>query len=207
MALAVSGSLLFAGTFGGGVFGSTDQGNTWVTVDNALSHKTAYALLAGGSFLLAGTDNGVFMSTNFGLSWTDVSAGLPGCQIRSLYTAGSICFAGTNGRGVWKRPFSDFTGVSEKTEASVPQRVALQPAYPNPFNPVTVIPFTTAAGGHVSMKIYDLAGKEIAVLVSDRFQPGRHEAKWNASSLPGGVYICRLEADGMIQTRKLVLMK
>jgi hypothetical protein len=57
------------------------------------------------------------------------------------------------------------------------------------------------------MKIFDLAGKEIAVLVSKNPGPGEHEAGWNASALPAGVYLCRLEAGGLVFTRKLVLMK
>lgn len=79
--------------------------------------------------------------------------------------------------------------------------------YPNPFNPSTKINFTIEKEEHVSLKIYDILGREITTLVKGKLHPGKHEVVWNASNLPSGVYIYRLQAEGKNLSRKMILLK
>jgi ligand-binding sensor domain-containing protein len=95
--LTVSGSNLFAGTFGGGVFLSTNNGASWTAVNTGLTNLNAYSITASGSNLFAGTGGGVFLSTNNGASWTAVNTGLTNQDVRFLTISGSNLFAGTLG--------------------------------------------------------------------------------------------------------------
>jgi photosystem II stability/assembly factor-like uncharacterized protein len=199
-----SGGSLYAGT-GHGPFLSTDNGAQWTASNTGLISRV-YAFAQSGSNLFAATGVGLWFSSDAGAKWTKVSIDAACREFYSLYIQGTMLYAGTD-MGVWKRPVSELTGVKSASVLHMPDAPLLHPNYPNPFNPGTVIPFTVTADGHVSIKIFDLAGKETATLVSERLGPGEHEAKWNAFSLPGGMYLCRLEAGGLVFTRKLVLMK
>jgi len=96
--LAVSGSNLFAGTYGGGVFLSTNNGANWTAVNTGLTNVNVQSLLVSGSNLFAGTGGGgVFVSTNNGSSWTAANTGLAYTFVQSLTASGSNLYAGTNG--------------------------------------------------------------------------------------------------------------
>jgi PKD repeat protein len=97
-------------------------------------------------------------------------------------------------------------GVKEN-ESSVPESFALQQNYPNPFNPVTVINYTVAVTGKVNIKVYDILGNEVSILVNSVMSPGVYNSKFNASSLPSGIYIYRMEAEGVNISKKMLLLK
>jgi phosphatidylserine/phosphatidylglycerophosphate/cardiolipin synthase-like enzyme len=83
----------------------------------------------------------------------------------------------------------------------------LQENYPNPFNPSTHFQFTVPDHRFVSLKVYDLLGKEVALLISEKMNPGTYRAEWNASAYASGIYFVRLQAGSFSAIRKLVLMK
>ncbi len=80
-------------------------------------------------------------------------------------------------------------------------------ASPNPFNPETALSYQLQAASDVTLAIYDIAGRKIAVLAEGYYPAGTHQAVWDASSMPSGVYFARLQTDGMVQTQKLLLVK
>ncbi|MGE5680954.1 MAG: T9SS type A sorting domain-containing protein, partial [Bacillota bacterium] len=80
-------------------------------------------------------------------------------------------------------------------------------AYPNPFNPVTTLQFNIPVAGQVELKIYDLLGKEVTMLVNEEMKAGNYKVQFNASSLPSGIYLCRMSAGTYAVTRKVVLLK
>lgn len=79
--------------------------------------------------------------------------------------------------------------------------------YPNPFNPVTTINYQLPTTNYVSLKIYNILGKEAAVLADGKMSPGKHSVSWDASGFASGVYYYRLTAGEFVQTRKLMLLK
>ena len=96
---AVSGTNLFTGTYGGGVFLSTNNGTSWTDVNSGLTNSKVYSLAVSGTNLFAGTDGGgVFLSTNNGTSWT--ATGLTYTTVYSLAVSGTNLFAGTYGARV-----------------------------------------------------------------------------------------------------------
>ena len=100
------------------------------------------------------------------------------------------------------------SGTSVSPDATpLPQTFALEQNYPNPFNPTTTIRFSVPDSRQVSVRVYDLLGKEIALLLDEKKAPGTYTLQWDAVRFPSGVYFCRLQAGGFSQIRKLVLMK
>jgi TolA-binding protein len=79
--------------------------------------------------------------------------------------------------------------------------------YPNPFNPSTIIRYTVPMNGLVSVKVFDVLGREAAVLVNEFKVAGIHQALFNASSLPSGVYVYRLETPGKTLVQKMTLLR
>ncbi|MCX6134385.1 MAG: T9SS type A sorting domain-containing protein [Ignavibacteriales bacterium] len=107
-------------------------------------------------------------------------------------------------------------GTSVEDQPST-QRVQfhLHQNYPNPFNPETAISFQLLAHSFVTIKVYDLLGREVSTLVDGIRMPGSHAVRWDASGFPSGIYFCRLEVrplpgdgrSGFIETRKMVLAR
>jgi hypothetical protein len=99
------------------------------------------------------------------------------------------------------------TGVEDREVASLPDRLTLDQNYPNPFNPTTVLSYQLAAAGHVTLAVYDLLGRQVAVLVNGEIAAGAHRAEFNAAGLPSGIYVARMQAGGISESRKMVLMR
>jgi hypothetical protein len=131
-------------------------------------------------------------------------------EMQSYYTP-SITW--NSGGRLFSRKHSilvDFSGASTDVAESgitVPQEYALSQNYPNPFNPTTTIRFQLPAVSRISLKVYDLLGREVARLVDEQRSPGTYAVQWDASNLPSGVYFCQLRAGSFVSARKLLLLK
>jgi hypothetical protein len=90
---------------------------------------------------------------------------------------------------------------------TVPTTYSLSQNYPNPFNPVTRINFAIPKQGLVSLKIYDVLGREIMTLVNEVKTPGVYSVDFNGSELSSGVYFYRMESNGFSDVKKLMLVK
>lgn len=97
-------------------------------------------------------------------------------------------------------------GLNQIT-TNVPDSYALGQNHPNPFNPVTKIRFNIPVLSDVSLIIYDITGKEVAVPVKENLKPGEYEVEWNAGDFSSGIYLCTFFAGKYIQSRKMVLLK
>ncbi|MBU1936174.1 T9SS type A sorting domain-containing protein [bacterium] len=100
-----------------------------------------------------------------------------------------------------------FVHVPHFSPSAPPENFALHQNYPNPFNPTTTIRYDVKQTGLVSVKVFDILGREVAVLVSGTVSAGFHKVTWDAAGLPSGLYLCRMEASGFEHTMKLVLLK
>ncbi len=88
-----------------------------------------------------------------------------------------------------------------------PNEYALLDNYPNPFNPNTVIGYRLADKSLVTIKVYDLIGREVATLVKQEQPAGAYKVKFNAVNLPSGIYIYQLQANNYVATKKMTLLK
>jgi len=98
------------------------------------------------------------------------------------------------------------TGLVEDAREH-PDGFVLGENYPNPFNPSTRIPFVLSESGEVVLTVFDVLGREVAVLVEGRLVAGSHAATFAADGLPSGVYVARLETAGQVQSRTMLLVK
>jgi len=99
------------------------------------------------------------------------------------------------------------TGVSEQSPPGLPAAFGLSQNYPNPFNPSTIIRYQLPMQTHVTLKLYDVLGREVATLVDERQDAGYKTIQWSSADLPSGVYFYRLAARDFVETKKLVLLK
>jgi len=90
---------------------------------------------------------------------------------------------------------------------SIPSAISLEQNYPNPFNPVTMIRYTIFGPSMVSLRVYDIVGREVGILVEEWKEPGSYMVSWNGERLPNGVYTYKLVAGKSVDVKKMVLMK
>jgi hypothetical protein len=100
---------------------------------------------------------------------------------------------------------SIITSISNGSE--VPSQYILYQNYPNPFNPSSTIRFDIPENSNVKLRIFDMLGREVHTMVNEYMAAGSYQAVWNASRYPSGVYFYSLEAEGFIQTKRMVLVK
>jgi hypothetical protein len=97
--------------------------------------------------------------------------------------------------------------VGVKIIDGLPTNYSLSQNYPNPFNPTTNIKFSLSKESHVSLKVFDMIGREVETLVNVNQKAGSYQVNFNASKLASGVYIYRLQAGDFTQSMKMMLLK
>jgi hypothetical protein len=103
----------------------------------------------------------------------------------------------------------------ETVVGETPQRFELLQNYPNPFNPTTAISFQLSEVSFVTLKVFDVLGREITTLVNEMRKPGLHTVQWDASSAPSGVYLYRLRSGeisngtgrSFMETKRMTLLR
>jgi hypothetical protein len=196
-----SNGVIFAGTEVG-LFRSLDKGSNWTQITDFQVRDVTFDK---NGFVYVSTDK-VYRSTNNGDNWTEISTGLPDAYINSLTvnTDGYI-FAGTLNHGVYRS--SESTTSIENDNINSPATFALEQNYPNPFNPSTSIQYRVSNNSQVSIKVYDVLGNEVATLVNEQKPVGTYEVKFNAAGLSSGIYLYKLQAGSMVETKKMLLLK
>jgi hypothetical protein len=103
-------------------------------------------------------------------------------------------------------PTGNTIGIKNIT-SEIPSSYSLQQNYPNPFNPITNVKFQIINSDNVKITVFDITGKEVAILVNEQLAPGTYETTFDASMLTSGVYFYRLETTDFVQTNKMILLK
>ncbi len=101
----------------------------------------------------------------------------------------------------------EYFNLDNEVNIGVPVQYELSQNYPNPFNPSTTINFDIPRDGNVSLKVFDISGKEVGTIVNKTMAAGYHSVRYDGSSLSSGIYFYTLEADNFTATKKLVLLK
>jgi len=97
--------------------------------------------------------------------------------------------------------------TSVKDKNFLPNEFNLSQNYPNPFNPSTSIKYSVSSMQYVRLTVYDMLGREVAILVDGERNAGEHSVNFNAEGFSSGTYIYRLQAESFIATKKMVLLK
>jgi hypothetical protein len=204
----------------------SQQGQKLVGTDAVGTSYQGYSvsLSADGNTAIAGGygDNldvgAVWVFTRSGGAWSQKGNKLAGTggvgSVRqgssvSLSADGNTAIAGGAGDNgsvgaAWVF-YQSSSGVREQAEA--PLEFVLAQNYPNPFNPSTTIEFALPRMAPVTLAVYDLLGREIAVLVNERRDAGLHGVTFDGSGIATGVYLYRLQAGDFVQTKRLILLK
>jgi photosystem II stability/assembly factor-like uncharacterized protein len=193
--------------YSGNLAQTSDGGATWSIIDTLGMGTDYLKSIPGklGTFLLAG-DGGKFMFSNdYGNSWNPSYTGTTKYFNRIETTATNVWAVGENGI-ILHTTTATFTSVRDH-KSDTPQHYSLNQNYPNPFNPVTTISFTLPQTEFTTLKIYDLLGREITTIVSQKLVPGIHTYQFNASNLASGVYYYQIVAGKFRQVKKMVLLK
>lgn len=103
--------------------------------------------------------------------------------------------------------FGIITSIRTTEDFGVPHEYHLKQNYPNPFNPSTEITLLFPQAAFLTLRVFDLIGREVGVLAEGNFPAGKHRFIWNAGGFPSGVYFCRMQANGNVHTIKMLLAK
>ena len=190
------------------IFKTTDGGATWQASGEGLPDLPASAVLVDPRFpehVYAGTDLGVYLSTDAGATWARYGEGLPEAVIAmDLHVApvSGRLRLGTHGNGVYERRLA-----SDAMTPPAAERLRLHAPYPNPSAGRTLVRFELPEAAAVRLAVYDVQGREVAVLAEGPRSAGRHTAAFDGGGLAAGVYVCRLEAGGVTAARTFVRVR
>lgn len=203
------------------LYRTANGGKTWSAIGTGLPDVPTSAVVLDPfrkNHLYVGNDLGVYLSTDGGSSWTGFNDGFTDAAMvmdLSISRKNKALRAVTHGNGVFERRLNDgTTGVEEPSV--VAHSFRLEQNYPNPFNPSTTIQysipehlpdFKNPEGLIVTIKMYDISGKEIATLVNEQKNAGSHSVRWDASRLSSGAYFVRMTAGNFTASRKMTLVK
>ena len=200
-----SDGILYVGTLTDGVYRSYDNGNTFSHL-TGLPDGPIYAIRVDSlnNIFVSSWLFGIYGSADLGQSWTYM--GLGGYAVSTTFPGPNKKLFATSLGKLMVGNYS-LTGV-ENDKNIIPQKFSLEQNYPNPFNPTTIIRYGIPAAERVTLKVFNILGKEMATLVNSELKvAGAYQVEFNASRLPSGVYFYRLEAGKNVSSKKLILIK
>jgi photosystem II stability/assembly factor-like uncharacterized protein len=182
------------------IFKTTNAGDNWYIQDSSLSGRTIFFSNENTGYIAG--DLNMFKTTDKGESWMEYELG-PTHGINAIYFTDSVTgYAAGNNFRILKT-----TNGGMPIPPLLPQSYHLYQNYPNPFNPQTTIMFNLPEASFVKLKVFDITGREISVIVNDFRTAGAHEITFNGSGLPSGIYFYMLETDNFIESKKMALIK
>lgn len=185
------------------VLKTTNGGQTWASVSNGDAGGEALAFLDENTGWVVDEAGEVWFTSDGGATWqlqsTPTSAELNGVSFVDATHGWAVGDGGT---------ILAFGAAPTDAEgATVPSKLRLSSASPNPFATATNLRYALAEAGPARLAVYDVLGREVAVLVSGTRAAGEHEASFAARDLPAGLYVVRLTAGGASVTRRVTLTR
>jgi hypothetical protein len=110
------------------------------------------------------------------------------------------------GRSVWRRDLNEIVDI-ENVNTEIPLMFELKQNYPNPFNSMTNVKFEMSNAGVVEIKVFDLLGREVALLVNKYLKAGTYKVRFKSGDLPSGIYFCKMTAGEFSDVKLMVLLK
>ncbi len=193
------------------------DGESWAPIGNGFDSGVGSLeihedeLYASGNFSRSGNTITNGLARWNGSEWQSLGSGIN--SPARLYSDGDLLHIGGSFSEAGNLPAANYTtwsrlstSISDETNTR-PTGFELKQNFPNPFNPMTVISYQIPVSGDVSLKVYDMLGREVATLVDSRQSAGTYQVEFDASRLASGVYLYRLITGEFVQTRQMVLVK
>jgi hypothetical protein len=198
---------IFVGTQSGIYRGNTDATGWQKTDITQFPDRDIVSFTSLGTRIFAGLiyrgDHYIFSSDNYGETW-DIRAHEFAFLFTMILSHGKLWAARED--GLWYYDIDVWTSTDD-IDILFPHSFGLEQNYPNPFNPSTKIRFTLPERTVTELKIVNILGAEIAVLVNDVLDAGMHTVSWDGEGFPSGIYFYRLRTGSNVITRKMVLSR
>lgn len=194
----------------GYVFGLYCRGNMGTAHGWASAHSVAWNCNAGSSSIIIQKPP---TAQNYAIGCTGNVTGAtpPAPFLRSEGYVEGVNTLGLEPRSLYLAQLQDRLSPSRVRNIGLRrverEDIYLADNYPNPFNPSTSVQFSLSSGGPVSLAIFDLLGREVALLVNERLEPGTYTQQWDASGMPSGIYFFRLAQANRQLTKKMIIAK
>jgi photosystem II stability/assembly factor-like uncharacterized protein len=215
----ISSNTGWAAALKGVILKTTNGGDNWIIQLNSNIHFYSVFFTDINHGWIAGSspnttysiDTAIIKYTsNSGINWIDQYKGGSGVDniVHSIFFIDdSIGWAALSDGKILKTTNGGNPIGIKPINGKVPKEYYLYQNYPNPFNPVTTINYELPITNYVNLSVYDILGREAAVLVNEKQTAGKYKVEWNASSYPSGVYFYQLSAGDYSETKKMVLLK
>ncbi|MBX7045666.1 MAG: T9SS type A sorting domain-containing protein [Ignavibacteria bacterium] len=188
---------------------TTNAGLNWAYVHPLGSTDSLFSLkfTSVKAGYLVGQGSTILQTTDGANTWMPLLSP-SGSTLRLLtFTNAQTGYAvGDNGT-IIKTTTGILTPVVENSETKTPEKYSLSQNYPNPFNPAANILYSLPKSGFITLQVYDAAGKMIKELVSEFKNAGNYSVAFDATNFSSGVYFYRIEVNGFVDTKRMVLMK
>jgi photosystem II stability/assembly factor-like uncharacterized protein len=194
---------------GGNIYQTKDSGNTWslLRTNPASGWATDICREDPTAVLTGSYGSSSYLSTDAGTNFTSIPISNGAGAGEYFADRGYILDMRTSGLCKLNVSYSIITSSDEHRLAGIPDKFNLHQNYPNPFNPSTTIKFDIPKSGIVTLKIYDMLGREMKSLVNGFKNAGTYEVTFNGNNLSSGIYFYKLQTDAQVQTKKLMLIK
>lgn len=188
---------------------STDNGGSWQAIFHAgLTDRKILSLVENSTRQLfaAAYGGGVYRSLDHGLTWDSLNNNLPSLDAQRLAVdSNDYLYVGLDTIGVYKT-LNPTTSIQEPIP-NHPTSFTLLQNYPNPFNSGTIISFTLPTRSWMKLSIFDVLGREVAILREGQELPGDHQIEYNPAGLPSGVYLVHLATETFRQSKNILYLK
>jgi len=193
------------------VYHSSNFGSTWDSIGAINSYPPSVMYCVSFSSMLTGFAGGtygyLYKTIDGGHTWNKQNTGTDQRFWGAMHCHNDSVVWGVGGAG--KIMFTTTGGATfiQNLNTETPSQFKLYQNYPNPFNPSTNISYDIPKNVFVTIKIYDISGREIKTLVNEYIRAGRYIIGFNASGLSSGIYFCKIIAGNYIETKRMVLIK
>ncbi|MBK8553307.1 MAG: T9SS type A sorting domain-containing protein [Ignavibacteria bacterium] len=195
-------------TYSNKIIISSDGGNSWNEIDIPPNNYLNNIFASDEKNFWAVGDFGfIYRSTDKGISWFQETNNNFDGRLFGIYFSDNDNGWVAGGNGLIAKYTNPMSNISSNISSNEITGYKLNQNYPNPFNPSTKLEFGISKLGFVSLKVYDILGKEIATLVNERLSPGTYRYDFDGSGLTSGNYFYILNADGYSETKKMLLLK
>ncbi|RJP63777.1 MAG: T9SS C-terminal target domain-containing protein [Ignavibacteriales bacterium] len=198
-----NGTIIGNTGYNGLILHTTNGGQTWSTFETSKVNPLAVCFSDKDNGIIVGINGKIIRTTDAGENW--ISQPL---DVKTNFN--DITFADNKngwivGNGGIILHTTDTSEIIPGKD--IPITFNLSQNYPNPFNPTTKIRYEIPQAGLVSLRVYDVLGKEVATIVNEEKTAGSYEVEFNGSGLPSGIYFYKLHSGNYTETKKLILMK
>jgi hypothetical protein len=159
---------------------------------------------SNGDIFLA-INSSIYLTTDDGASWTEINTGLPtGSSVRKfVFDEAGFLYCSTNNHGIFRSLGSTITGIDIPGN-EIPAGFILYQNYPNPFASTTKIQFNIQKAGFVTLKVYDMNGREVSTVVNENLSPGIYSVDFDASGFSAGVLFYELRSADFREIKRMI---